>query len=73
MRGYRLRAVPGYSGVDHLAAEIVNLATDGDPDRVFATYAEGRQALTRAVSAMRRQMGPRAWPRIDIVPAGLYR
>lgn len=72
-QGYRLRFTAGYSGVDHLAPDILNLATDGDPVRVFSTRAEARQALARAVASLRHAMGPRVWPKIDIVPAGVRR
>jgi hypothetical protein len=72
-RGYHLRFTAGYSGLDHLGPEIVSLATNGDPARVFATYADARQALVRAVASMRRTLGPQSWPNISIVPVGLYR
>ena len=72
-RGYHLRVTAGHSGLDHLAPEIVGLATGGDPGRVFSTYGEARQALTRAVASLRRTMGPQIWPNVSIVPVGLYK
>ncbi len=69
--GYRLIVVHGYSALDHLGSELISLATGGDSARVFASRAQARQALARAVSSLRRTMGPRVWPKIDIVSAGV--
>ena len=61
---YTLRHVAGYSPLDHLAAEIIRRAGER-----HATKRAASAALRQAVVAMRATMGPRSWPRIDIVRA----
>ena len=61
---YTLRLVPGYSPLDHLAAEIIARAGSQHPSKRAAAT-----ALKAAIAVMRHSMGPRSWPRIDIVRA----
>lgn len=68
--GYRLVVLYGYSALDHLGPELISLATGGNPERVFPTYAQAGQAVVRAAAALRRQFGPQAWPRVEIVREG---
>lgn len=68
--GYRLQVMYGYSALDHLGPDLISLATGGNPERVFPTYAQAGRAVVRAAAALRRQFGPQAWPRVEIVRGG---
>lgn len=64
---YTYRHVAGYSPLDHLASEIIRRAEQHTP--APKTKRQAAAALKAAVAVMRSQMGPRSWPRIDIITA----
>lgn len=57
--------VSGHSGLDHLADEIIGRAERrlGDTER---TRRRMGAALRGAIGEMRRLMGPRSWPQIEV-------
>lgn len=64
---YTYRHVAGYSALDHLAAEIIHHAKQHTP--APRTKRQAAAGLRAALARIQARMGPRTWPRIDVVRA----